>query len=137
MPEKKLPAIADRPVWEKTTKGRAGIRWDNVVEKIWKGLGDHEEVLSIEKFGGYKTQVNYWMEERERLALRSNMTEEKHFEMHGRLREDMGMEMYLHGQWTTRKSETAFWCRGPGPARKKKIYQQSGGGGRGCTYVPV
>ena len=37
-------------------KGRAGIRRDNVVEKIWKDLGgDQEEVLSIEKFGGYKT----------------------------------------------------------------------------------
>ena len=37
MPEKKrLPAIADRAVWEKITKGRAGIRWDNVVQKIWK-----------------------------------------------------------------------------------------------------
>ena len=27
-------------------KGRAGIRWDNVVDKIWKELGgDEEEVL--------------------------------------------------------------------------------------------
>ena len=31
---------------KKTTKGRAGIRWDNVVEKIWKDLGGgQEEVL--------------------------------------------------------------------------------------------
>ena len=36
MPEKRLPAIVDRAVWEKITKGRAGIRWGNVVEKIWK-----------------------------------------------------------------------------------------------------
>ena len=49
--------MADQAVWEKLTKGRAGIRWDNVVEKIWKDLGrDQEEVLSIEKFGGYKTE---------------------------------------------------------------------------------
>ena len=28
--------------------------------KIWKDLGgDQEEVLSIEKFGGYKTEVKY------------------------------------------------------------------------------
>ena len=54
--EKRLPAIADRAVWEKTTEG-AGKRWDNVVEKLRKGLGDREEVLSIEKFGGYKTEV--------------------------------------------------------------------------------
>ena len=53
-----LPAIADRTVWEKRTKGQAGIRWDNVVEKIWKDLGgNQDEVLSIEKFGGYKTEV--------------------------------------------------------------------------------
>ena len=39
-PEKRLPAIADRAVWEKITKGRAEIRWDNVVEKIWKDLGE-------------------------------------------------------------------------------------------------
>ena len=29
MPKKRLPAIADRAVWEKVTKGRAGIRWDS------------------------------------------------------------------------------------------------------------
>ena len=58
MPEKRLPAIADRAVWEKMTKGRAGITWDNVVDKIWKELGgDQEGVLSVEKFGGYKTEV--------------------------------------------------------------------------------
>ena len=58
MPEKRLPAIVDRAVWEKTTKGRAGIRWQNVVETIRKDLGgDQEEILSIEKFGGYKTEV--------------------------------------------------------------------------------
>ena len=57
-PEKRLPAIANRSVWEKITKGQARIGWDIVLEKIWKGLGeDQEEVLSIEKFGGYKTEV--------------------------------------------------------------------------------
>ena len=57
MPEKRLPAIADRAVWEKITKGRAGNRWNNVAENIWKDLED-EEALSIEKFCGYKTEVN-------------------------------------------------------------------------------
>ena len=58
MPEEFLAAIVDRSVWEKITKGRTGIRWDNVVEKIWKYLGgDQEEELSIEKSGGYKTEV--------------------------------------------------------------------------------
>ena len=58
MPKKRLPAIADRAVREKVTKGRAEIRWDSVVEKVWKDVGgNQEEMLSTEKFGGYKTKV--------------------------------------------------------------------------------
>ena len=36
--EKRLPAIVDRAVWEKITKRRTGIRWDNIVEKIYGTL---------------------------------------------------------------------------------------------------
>ena len=43
MPKKRLPAIADRDVWEKVTKGRAGIRWDSVVEKVWKYIGGNQK----------------------------------------------------------------------------------------------
>ena len=58
MPEKRLPAIVDGAVREIITKRRAGIRRDNVVKIIWKDLGgDQEEVLSIDKFGGCKTEV--------------------------------------------------------------------------------
>ena len=39
MPKERLPAIVDGAVWEKITKGRAGI----VVEKIWKDLGGNQE----------------------------------------------------------------------------------------------
>ena len=59
MPKKRLPAIVivDRAAWEETTKGRARIRWDNVVEKTWKDLGgDQQEILSMDTFGGYKTE---------------------------------------------------------------------------------
>ena len=31
MPKNRLPAIADRAVWEIVTKGRGRIRWDRVV----------------------------------------------------------------------------------------------------------
>ena len=34
IPKKRLPAKADTAVREKVTKGRAGIRWDSVVEKV-------------------------------------------------------------------------------------------------------
>ena len=72
MPQKRLPAIADRAVSEKIPKGRGGTRWDNVVEKIRKDFGENqEEVLSIEKFGGYKTEVKERIEERESLVLRN------------------------------------------------------------------
>ena len=40
MPEKRLlRAIVDGAVWEKITEGRAGIRWDNVVEKYERFRG--------------------------------------------------------------------------------------------------
>ena len=53
-----MPVIADKAVWEKVAKGQAGIRWDIVVEKAWKGIeGNQENIPSIEKFAGYKTEV--------------------------------------------------------------------------------
>ena len=30
--------MVDGAVWEKATKGRAGIRWDSAVEKVWKDV---------------------------------------------------------------------------------------------------
>ena len=121
MPERRLPAIADRPVREKTAKGRAGIRWDNVVGKIWNGLGDREEVLSTDKFGGYETEVKERIEERERLALRNSMKAEKYS------RNIRGVEgrywnkiVYARPIGLREKTETAISCRGPGPTRKKK-----------------
>ena len=39
VPKKRLPATADRAVWEKVTKGRAGVRWGSVVEKVLKDIG--------------------------------------------------------------------------------------------------
>ena len=58
MPQKRLPAIGDRAIWEKVT-GLAGIRWDSAVEKVWKNIGvNQEDILSAERFGRYnKTEV--------------------------------------------------------------------------------
>ena len=37
------------------SKGKAGIRWDSVVEKVRKDIGgNQEEILPTEKFAGYK-----------------------------------------------------------------------------------
>ena len=47
--KKRLPAIADRAVWEKVTERRAGMRWDSVVKKAWKDIGgNQEEILSVD-----------------------------------------------------------------------------------------
>ena len=99
MPKKRLPAIADRAVWEKVKRARAGIRWDSVVEKAWKDIGGNQEeiLLSIEKFGGYKTEVKERIETRERLALRNKVKEEEHLEIYGGFSEETGMKTYLHG----------------------------------------
>ena len=59
-------------------------------------MRDQEEVLFIEDFGGSKTELKERIEERERLALRNKVKEEKHLVMFGELREDIGMKPYLH-----------------------------------------
>ena len=57
MPKKSLSAISDRAVRDRVTKWRAGLRWGSVVEKVWKNIGgNQEEILSIEKFEGCKTE---------------------------------------------------------------------------------
>ena len=44
-----MSAIVDRFVWKKRTKGKAGIRWDKVVENIWKEIGGNkQEIMSID-----------------------------------------------------------------------------------------
>ena len=79
MPKKRLPAITDRAVLEKVTKGRAEVKWDGVVEKVWKEIGgNQEEILSINKFGGCKAEVKERIETRERPALRNKVKEKEH-----------------------------------------------------------
>ena len=98
MLKKRLPAILDRAVLEKVTKGQAGIRWDNVVEREWKDIGEkQEEVISAEKFGRCEAEVEERIERREMLALRNKVESEKYLEVYGGLREGIGMKTYLHG----------------------------------------
>ena len=79
MLKKRLPTIVDRAVWGKVTKERAGIRWNSVVEKVWKDIGgNQEEVVSAGKFGKYKAEVEKGIERRERLVLRNKVESEKH-----------------------------------------------------------
>ena len=127
MPKKWLPAIANRAVWEKATKGRAGIRWDSVVEKVWKDTGGNQEkILSIEKFAGYKTEVKEKIEMRGRLALRSKVKEEEDLEVYGGLREEIGMKTYLHGPMDYAKTpKLRFRVGGLDLPERRKRYASS------------
>ena len=98
MQGKRLPAIVVRFVWEKRTKGKAGIRWDKVVENIWKEIGGNKnEIMSIEDVGEYKTKVDDMIELREMKSPRQKVEEEEHLKIYGGLREGIGMKTYLHG----------------------------------------
>ena len=127
MPEKRLPTIVDRAVWEKIAKCRAGITWDNLFEKIWKELGeDQDEVLSIEKFGGYKTEAKEIIEKRERLALRNKVKEKKHLKIYGGLREGIGVKTYLHGPMDyAKKLKLRFRVGDLGLPGRRKRYNSS------------
>ena len=71
MPKKRLSAIVDRATWEIVTKGRAGIWWDSVVEKLWKDIGgNEEEATSAGKVGKYKAEVEERIERREASATK-------------------------------------------------------------------
>ena len=39
-----------RILWVKVTKGRAGVRWDSIVEKVWKARGKPAKVVSAGRF---------------------------------------------------------------------------------------
>ena len=56
MQRKRLPAIVDKAVWKKVTKGQPA-RWDKEVERVWKEIrGNKDGVLSIGESPGYKTK---------------------------------------------------------------------------------
>ena len=119
--KKRLPAIADRAVWEKATKGRAGTMWDIVVEKVWKDIGgNQEDILAVEKFAGCKTEIKENIEIRERLALRNKVKEEEHLrdlrEVKGR---SMKENVFPRPNGLRENAETPISFRGAGPARKK------------------
>ena len=113
-PKKRLTARANSPVWEKVTKGRAGMRWDNVVHKVWKGIGgSQEDILSMEQFGGCKTEVEERIERRERLALKME-------DGRGRTFRDIREIKIRHWNEKVLAKTLAISCKGPGPAGKKK-----------------
>ena len=113
MPKKRLPAVVDRDVWEKVTKGRAEIRWDSVVEKVWKDVGvNQEEVMSAGEFWRYKAEGEEIIERRERLALRNKVESGKHLEIYGGLREGIyrNENLFARSNGLRRNAEAALSC---------------------------
>ena len=90
MQRRRLPATVDRAVWKKTTRRRAGNRWERDIEKIWKEVGGNQDkILSIDEAAGYKTKVRDVIEKREKEMLRCKVDEEEHLRIYGGLRGDM------------------------------------------------
>lgn len=79
-----------RSVWKRETKGRAAIRWDNVVEKVWNIIGgNQDDIFPNRKFVGYKTETEGKVEISEKLTSRNKLN--------GGLREEISLKRYLHG----------------------------------------
>ena len=57
MPKERLGAMADRAVWQKVTKGGAGIRWDSAIKKYGSMLEETKIFFPAEKLVKYKTEV--------------------------------------------------------------------------------
>ena len=92
MQSERLPAIVDRAVWKKVTRGQP-VRWDKEVEKVWQEIGGNkDEVLSIGESAGYMTKVRDMIETREKGALRCNVDKEEHLKIYGGLKEGIGMK---------------------------------------------
>ena len=122
MQSKRLPAIVDRAVCKKVTKGQP-VRWDKEVERVWQEIGGNkDDVLSIGgESAGYKTKARGTIEIREKGALRYKEDKEKHLMIYGGLKGGMGMKAYLHGPLDAAKNlKLRFSGGGPGSAGKEK-----------------
>ena len=122
MPKKRLPAIDGRAVWEKLTKELAGIRWDSVVDKAWKDIGENQgDMLSIEKFAEYKTEVKEKDRNKGKASAKKQGDRGRTLKYVRRVKRRYRNENVLARPKGLRENaETAISCRGFGPATKKK-----------------
>ena len=70
----------------------------------WLVGGDPKEILSMDTFGGYKTEVNVLTGIREMLALRNKIKNDEHFQRYGGLSEGIGIKTYSHGPMNSAKT---------------------------------
>ena len=87
--------------------------------------GDQEKILlSIEKFGGYKPDVKNNKKKGE--ASTNKVKEEKHLEISGGLREDIGIKTYWHGPMNYAKTlKLRFRVGDPDLPERRKRYNSS------------
>ena len=79
-----MPAIVDRAVREKVTKGRARTRWDSVVEKVWKDIGGTPRRGDVRR-EVWDVQGRSRREDRKKekaYAKKSRWNRKKHLEIH-------------------------------------------------------
>ena len=73
-----MPAIADRAVWKKVTKGQAGKGGDEETEKSWNRIEENQDgVWSTGEGAGYRTSVRDIVEIRGVEALRHSLDGKK------------------------------------------------------------
>ena len=99
MPKKRLPAIVNISVWEKVTKGRAGLRWDSVVEKVWKDIGGNQKGDVRREVWGVQGRSSRRNDKKNgnASATKQGGIGKKHLGIYGGLSEGIGMKTYLHG----------------------------------------
>ena len=123
-----LPVTANGAVWENVTKGRTGIRWNNVGDKVWKEIGGKQEEIYCPRrsLGGmYKAELKRNVKKKGRASVKKGGTGRTFRYIREVLSEETGMQCTCMAQNGLRENpETAISCRGLGPARnKKEVYQ--------------
>ena len=125
MPKKRLPAIANRAVWEKVTKKRAGIWWDSVVEKVRKDMGGSQKyTVHREVCGVQDRSKKIYINKRKASAKKQGERGGTLRDLRGVKRRNRNENVFARPNGLRENAETAISCRGPGPAgKKKKVYQ--------------
>ena len=93
----------------------------------------------MEKFGGYKTEVKERINGRERRALKNKVEWEEQFRgIREVARRDGKENVCTRPNRQRENKEAATSCKGTWTCHKEKtVHQQSEGGGKRCTDVPL
>ena len=95
-----------------------------------------EEVLSIEKFGEYEAEINGMIKERQRLALRIYVEEEKRLDIYGKFTEDIvTQKVFSRPNGLRDRAETAISCKRPGLIINRNRYTSVVGSRRAWMHM--